>query len=330
MSIFRNPPLWWIQLTQYEYWPWWALYIPIVPIWMIDAIRSGNIKYFLTVNPGLPNSGFYGADKKVILDLIPAEYKPKTIRFTIENNELPIGWTFPFIAKPIVGQRGEGVQRIDDAAMWTLYVENSDEQELIIQEYIPYRIELAVFYVRMPGSTEGRITSVTQKEFLHITGDGIHSVIELAQQQPRSAMQLGRLEKQFEGGFWNLIPDKGCIVELEPIGNHSRGTRFVAANYLIDKQLEQVFDNIANSIDGFYYGRYDLRVASLDDLYKGVNIKVLELNGVDADPAHIYDNRHGLFNSIRDLYKHSATIGRIARKIALQPSKEENTEPLFI
>ena len=99
---------------------------------------------------------------------------------------------------------------------------------------------------------------------------------------------------------------------------------------MIDKQLERIFDDIANNIEGFHYGRYDLRVASLEDLYRGENIRILELNGVNADPAHIFDNRHGLFNSVRDLYKHSRLIGKIARKNMSQRAhnlKPQTLEP---
>jgi hypothetical protein len=307
--------LWWIKLTQYEYWPWWLLYLPLLPVWLLDALRTGNFRYFMAVNPCMPNGGFYGADKKVILDAVPEQYKPKTINVLPKAGmPIPEGWLFPFIAKPLVGERGKGVNRIDNIDQWHQYVIDAAGLGFMIQEYVDYQLELGILYYRMPGETKGHITSVTQKEFLHVTGDGQHTVAQLTLQNPRAAMQYKRLKPMFEAEFWNTVPTLGVQIELESIGNHCRGTRFIAANYLIDSQLENVFDAIADQIKGFHYGRYDLRVASLKDLFEGKNIRILELNSVDADPAHIYDNRYGLFNSIRDLYRHWRIIGKIARK----------------
>ncbi|HOZ87200.1 MAG TPA: hypothetical protein PL029_05545, partial [Bacteroidia bacterium] len=36
-------------------------------------------------------------------------------------------------------------------------------------------------------------------------------------------------------------------------------------------------------------GRYDIRCTSIEDLKKGNNFSILELNGSGAEPAHIYD-----------------------------------------
>ena len=99
---------------------------------------------------------------------------------------------------------------------------------------------------------------------------------------------------------------------LEPIGNHCRGTTFLNGNNLINRELEHVFDQIAGSIEGFYYGRFDVKVSSLDDLYAGKNIKILELNGVSSEPAHIYDPDNTLIKAYRDVLKHMRIIEEIA------------------
>lgn len=39
---------------------------------------------------------------------------------------------------------------------------------------------------------------------------------------------------------------------------------------------------------GFYFGRFDLRSASVDDLRAG-RFTIIELNGVTSEPTHIYD-----------------------------------------
>jgi hypothetical protein len=62
---------------------------------------------------------------------------------------------------------------------------------------------------------------------------------------------------------------KGTTQLLEPIGNHCRGTIFRDKGDLISDPLCEVFDTISKSIEGFYYGRFDLRVRSMEDLIKG-------------------------------------------------------------
>jgi hypothetical protein len=47
--------------------------------------------------------------------------------------------------------------------------------------------------------------------------------------------------------------------------------------------------DIPKQIDGFYFGGFDLRCTSIEDLKQGKNISILELNVAGAEPAHIYD-----------------------------------------
>ena len=79
---------------------------------------------------------------------------------------------------------------------------------------------------------------------------------------------------------------------------------FLNGNHLINDQLLDVFDRIAKPIKGFHFGRFDLRVTSLEDLYQGKNIRVLELNGAASEPAHIYDPQMSLLKAYHHLFGH--------------------------
>ncbi|HPI55083.1 MAG TPA: hypothetical protein PLU10_10345, partial [Chitinophagaceae bacterium] len=59
------------------------------------------------------------------------------------------------------------------------------------------------------------------------------------------------------------------------------------------------FDTICAQIDGFYFGRFDLRVNSIEDLLQGNNIQIMELNGLTSDPAHIFDPNSRLRDAIK-------------------------------
>jgi hypothetical protein len=49
------------------------------------------------------------------------------------------------------------------------------------------------------------------------------------------------------------------------------------------------YDKIQADLPGCYVFRLDVKTPSVADLQAGRNIKILEINGVGSDPAHIYD-----------------------------------------
>jgi hypothetical protein len=63
----------------------------------------------------------------------------------------------------------------------------------------------------------------------------------------------------------------------------------------------------------FYFGRYDLRCASWDDLTKG-SVKILEVNGCGAEPAHIYQPGFPLWKAYKVLYTHWKNLYRISQQ----------------
>lgn len=286
-----------IGFRHHEYWPWWVLVAPIWPLWVWYMIRTRNLTWFTAVNPGMEDSGFLGESKIKILDAIPTKYKPKTI--FIDHTQRLDAFTnllaFPFIAKPDIGGRGRKIKTIESFNAWMDYHQHIAE-DYMIQEIVPYELELGVFYIRMPWQTRGEIVSVSQKEFLSVTGDGKNSLLQLMTNDYRASRQIQRLQKNMN---LDEVLAQDEIRVLEPIGNHCRGTIFRDHGYLITPELTAVFDEICSHIDGFYYGRFDLRVKSIDDLLKGQHIQILELNGLTSDPAHIFDPNARLRDAFR-------------------------------
>ena len=82
-------------------------------------------------------------------------------------------------------------------------------------------------------------------------------------------------------------------------------------NHLITEKLSSSFDRISKQVNGFYFGRYDLRCASLQDLANG-NVKIVELNGCGAEPAHIYHPGSSLWKAIGVLITHWKNMYRIS------------------
>lgn len=316
-----------IKYTRFEFWPFWFFYLPMYIYGIYLAIKAGSFAYFTTANPAMKYGGAFGMDKNEILDSIDSKYIPKGFIVSpdtdiedIEKNLQKYTINFPIICKPNVGERGIGVEKIDHKEDLNHFMKKQTD-EILIQEFIDFPIELGVFYHRFPISKKDGITSIVRKEFLSITGNGKSTFGELVHKNLRAQPRLNYLKNKYKKQ-WNQIVADGIRMKLEPIGNHNRGTKFMDGNYLINEQLVAVFRKIADPIDGFYYGRFDLKVKSMDDLFQGENIKIIELNGTNSEPAHIYDPDYSLIQAYKDIAKHMKLVFDISlenKKLGIQP-----------
>lgn len=252
--------------------------------------------------------GMLGESKYDVLKLIPEQYKPKTIRIQYpytSTNVLTVlnenGFRFPVIFKPDFGERGFMVKRIFNETDVDQYV-NRLHADFLIQELVDLPVECGVFYTRFPEERNGKVTSLVLKEMLTVTGNGALTLQDLIRAKPRAKLQWQVLKEVHSKKLGTVIP-KGVIVELNAIGNHCFGTTFLNGEHLITDRLSQVFDSISKQIDGFYFGRYDLRCASIEDLYEG-KIQIMELNGCGAEPAHIYQPGFPLWRALSILFTH--------------------------
>jgi hypothetical protein len=296
-------PLFLVKLFNYEYWPYLLFFLPLVPYWFFLAIRAKSLTFFTAANPGIEHGGIFGESKMEILDMIDKRYLPTSILFeksstlkkvtdTLASSEL----YFPIILKPDVGERGNAVEKIDNVLMLESYLAHIDE-DFIAQEYVDFDVELGVLYYKFPNDAGSGITSIVAKEFLSVIGDGVSTLLTLLEQNDRARFQINSLSTKFS---LDKVLEKGEYLNLEPIGNHCRGTKFLSGMHLINDDLIKIFDEISHDIEGFNFGRFDLKVKSIEDLMKGENIKILELNGVTSEPGHIYDPKWTLIRAYRD------------------------------
>lgn len=261
--------------------------------------------------------GMFGESKYDILQQIPSVYAPRTLLvslpatvFEITSQIKSAGMQLPLIFKPDIGERGFMVKRIERESEIKEYLEKI-KVRFLIQDLIEFPLEFGVFYMKLPTEQKGRVISLVAKEMLTVTGDGRSTLQELIFRSDRAKLQWERISRTHRGGLKNIIAE-GDKVELVSIGNHAMGTRFIDANHLINERLSQTFDNISKEIKGFYFGRFDLRCASLGDLYEG-KVKIMELNGCGAEPAHIYDTEFSLLEALGVLIRHWHRIYEIAR-----------------
>ncbi len=255
-----------------------------------------------------------GEKKSDIFDLIPDEYMPKTLlirkgdleRAALEAEKMG----FPVIAKPDVGERGNWVSKIHSQQALKKYVE-ACPVDFLIQEMVDLPIELGVFYAKYPDR-DGKVTSIVRKDFLSVTGDGKTTVNQLLEKNTR-ALMTADLESDYLKQIGSEIPEKGEQVLIEPIGNHCRGTKFLNDNHEIDDELDQAFNTLADQIPEFYFGRFDIKCQSYEDLKQLKNFKILELNGAGAEPAHIYQPGYPLWKAYKDIFWHLSVLSDISR-----------------
>lgn len=249
-----------------------------------------------------------GESKFDVLNMVPDQYKPKTIliRYPFAPKQVLAsmrenGFRFPVIFKPDIGERGFMVKRIFTDADVEEYAGRL-KADFLVQEFVDLPVECGVFYTRFPNDETGKVTSLVLKEMLTVTGDGKTSLEELILDKPRAKLQWDVLKDTYRDRLGEIIPS-GQVVSLNEIGNHCLGTKFLDGEKFISEKLSQTFDHISKQVNEFYFGRYDLRCASLEDLYEG-NIKVMELNGCGAEPAHIYQPGYSLWKALKVLFIH--------------------------
>jgi hypothetical protein len=82
-DVLSPTALWWrrffIRLRSWEYWPVYVFNLPVLGIWIWNAIRARDFFFFTLTNPGIETGGFFGESKSEILDNIPDGFKPKTL-----------------------------------------------------------------------------------------------------------------------------------------------------------------------------------------------------------------------------------------------------------
>lgn len=313
-------------LTNWEYWPLNVFYSPFVFWYLFLSLRAKSFFFFSNVNPSMRASGLLGESKWNIYKLLPTEIYPKTffINAHAEVNEVidqfkAAGLNFPVICKPHLGERGWWVEKIDNEMELQAYITQFDN-DFLLQEYCTLPLEGAVLYYRFPNEEKGHISSLTFKEMLQIKGDGKSSMQELILAYPRARLQWAVLEKKYAHQLNTILP-LGEVKILNTIGNHNRGTKFLNFTPQVDDKLIDFFDALCKKIPDFQFGRFDIKCNSLEELKEGKNFQVMELNGVNAEPVHIYQTGFPILEAYKVLFTQWNNILKISKQNQLKGNK---------
>ena len=311
-----------VKLTQWEHWPTLIYYIPLFPFFVIRSIKGGHLAHYLATNPGIFYSGSGSESKTKTLELVQEKYRPNGFFVSKQDNNQTVliklkksCLKYPIIAKPDIGFRGYLVKKINNQEELINYL-NTINEDILIQEFIPYHNELGIFYYRIPGEDKGKITSITIKKFISIIGDGKSVLSELILNDER-AFLYHKIFSNIHKDKMNTIIKKGEKIVLTEIGNHSKGTQFLNGNHLINNELDHFINDVCKQIKGWYYGRLDIKYKDYDSLLKAKDFKILEVNGIISEPTHIYDASHknaSFINALKAINNHWEIMSDIAIK----------------
>jgi len=286
-------PKWFEKFLNWENYPKNVFLFPLYLFGIWKAMVNRRMWLFSTSNPNLTFGSFFGLTKSEVYQILPPNTYPNTV--LIHSNDsfeqvvekiAQSNLEYPFVVKPDVGMVGLLVRIIEDENQLRTYYDLV-KVDWIVQEYISYNVEVGLFYVRNPNEQKGKIVGLSEKKPLSIIGDGKSTLGTLVENDSKAVFwkeEIFRKKKK----KWNTIPAKGEFVELMYTGNRKTGAQLVELVDEIDEDLVILFDKISRHSNQIFYGRYDIKCNSLEDLKKGKNFAILEFNGVHSGYGHLY------------------------------------------
>ncbi|NOT51138.1 MAG: hypothetical protein HOP10_07650 [Chitinophagaceae bacterium] len=307
------------KIVNWERWSYDVIYLPIDIFWLWYAVKARHFWYFTPVNPSLIFAGFEGGSKKEMYDQLPKWSYPTTLMIEpavdmekVKNEMQQAGLNFPVVVKPDSGMAGVLFRIIKSEDELQNYHGKVGEN-YILQKFINEELyEYSVFHIRYPGETKGIITGLIVKDYLHVIGDGNKTLDALVAAHPVARHKVAQLKKKHESNWNKIIPVTEKYL-LNRAGNHNTGAKFVNLNHEIDQQLCDVFDTISNEAGQFYFGRYDIKCTSLEDLKNGKNIFILEYNGAGAAITHVFDRNMSYGSALKEIVRHWRHLYRIGK-----------------
>ncbi len=304
-------------------------YLPLVLQWLWLGLRHGCQTLPTVANPSMEAGGLLGESKFACLRLVgprqahwvarsacvtriagAAGLRETRRRILGAMEEMGLDW--PVIAKPDIGWRGIGVQRVDDEGAIERYLAGFPVgHRLVVQEYVAMDGEAAAFYVRRPGEPNGRIFSLTFRYYPFVIGDGKSTLRELILANPRTrwkaAIHLRSHSLQLE-----RVPSASECVRLATIGSNRVGGLYIDGRTWVTPAMTERFEAIVRSMPEFWFGRFDLRFETVDRLQAGEGFLIVEINGAGSEAVHIWDPNLRLFDVFGTLFRQQALMFAIA------------------
>ncbi|MEO5984187.1 MAG: hypothetical protein ABIP80_01700 [Ferruginibacter sp.] len=218
---------------------------------------------------------------------------------------------YPFAVKPNVGMMGFMFRKIESEEELVKY-HSKIPVNYVLQELIKYPVEVSVFYYRLPNEQSGTISGFIKKDGPFVTGNGNSTLGELIENFPSIRLKQDEMRLRHKKKLDHIL-EKGEKFHLSYASNRSQGGKIIALEHEIDEKLLHFFDNISHYSRHFYYGRYDIKCASVEDLKEGKNFSILEYNGSGSGTQQVYGNGNSLIKASRIILKHWEMLYKISK-----------------
>lgn len=276
--------------------------------WLLSAWYR-SFTWYAAANPGISHAGMLNEKKSEIYPALPVSFLPPTQCFA--SKELAFDFvrshtfSYPLVIKPNIGLKGIAVAVCQSEKEAEDYLHNSPRSEFVIQEYIDLPREFAVLYYRV-GNQERGITSLIEKKYPQVVGDGKRSLHQLIDEHPHPYLQKNKW-KQF---YPDLKLGEGQVKLIHTIGNYAQGASFHSLQDQIDEQLLSGISTCMDQVNGIDFCRLDVKAESIEALKQG-NFKIIEVNGGKSEPLHIYDPTFSFFQAAKDIHSHWKKYTRV-------------------
>lgn len=310
-------------------------YAPLLPGFVFLCLKHGGPRAVFTSNPGIPFGGAFSSSKSAFSERAGSSFRhPKSclIRragddFTRINNffaetrvldsRSPTDYSWPrFLLKPDAGERGRNVSVYFSEAAARAAIARVKE-ETLLQEYV-VGIDYSVFFFRNAQTRDTQILAITERSLPSGIGNGADSVEEMIiKSNFRPDISRKLLKINLERLAWR--PKRGQIIQLSFVANHSQGAIFKTVQFgVITESLTGAVGEVADVVEGVYYGRYDFKASSLENLMSARDVHLLEFNGAYAEPLEIYDSNCSLFHMYCVLHRRLDLLMSIGAELQRQ------------
>jgi hypothetical protein len=305
------------KLTHWESWHYHVKYIPIAPVWLWYCARARSFWFFTASNPSLTFGGFEGEGKKEMYDQLPPRSYPKSVFISTASSFSSVKelleshhFSFPFVVKPDVGSMGLMFRKVNSEKQLKRYHKRMHANYLV-QELIEYPLEVSVFYYLMPDAEKGTVTGFLLKQQPEVIGDGKSTLFQLIKKNKDLKYKLDEINARHRERLDMILPDGEKFI-LSHASNRSQGGKLINLAHEIDDKLVSLFDSISRHTKYFYYGRYDIKCSSIEDLKNGSRFSILEYNGAGAGIQHVYGNGLTLWQACATILQHWKILYRIS------------------
>lgn len=307
-----------------EFWPAWVLQSLLYVQGIALGMWSGGLTWFARVNPGMAWGGMLAYSKSDAMADLPAANKAREVAFDwplpaehLLQHLAAVEWDWPLVLKPDQGERGRDVYQLPNEGQLWQRLASLPAGRYLLQECLQLPYEFGVFVAKSTQTEAFEVLSLTWKVPLGVWGDGVSTVEQLLRQHPR-AQRYPEILAQIPAETARHIPANGHWQVLHFSGNHCRGAAFLDATELIDAELHRSFHSLLSPVGGFRFGRLDVLVAQPEDLWSPAAIKIIEINGANAEPAHIYDPNMSFGKMLREVLRYQRLMWQQSRYMQRQ------------